>query len=1084
MAFDAGAVEASLTIDRTPFQRGLQQARKDADRFERDPISVRLDVDAARAGVRLADWRRLQEAKALAVGINVDTVGAGARMATWRNLQEARAINVPVVATADWAAATKAGDEVGRSASEASRSTLLSGMRTTTKLIAAGIVAGAPLIGAALIGSVGAGFVALAAVAQHNNEQIRASFEQLKTDVIDVGKDITSQSVPALDNALRTLDAEVRILGVQMRGAMAAANPQIAIVTTGLVNMADNAVPGVTAALRNGQPVAQGFANLLADLGLTGGEALTSLSAHAGTFGTVFTSTGSIVRSVIGAVTTVINDLASIWASNSAQMNAAIGGVARTVTGLADGAMPVLTLALRVVAGVVDALTTILGPFDGILGTVGATALVTWAALKGAGAVTGGITALAGGILNLGARMEGVSPRAANMSGKVAALAEGLAGPLGLAIAGATVALGLLAASQQKAAEKAQAHKSLVESVASALRESNNAIDENVRKTTAQQIQGDASYDTFRRVGVSLTELTDIALGNAGAYDAVNARLAGLIVNGSKTVDTGHGTARMFTAQGEAAQQAQGYLDLLRATYGDAAVKNRDLAAAIVSTQVTTDPLIRAFMNLANATGTAEQETNAFRAALDALIGRNLGAEQAALSFQQAVIGLSNSVRANGVTLDANTAAGVANRQAILNSLQAAVNHAQAVQQQTGDVNAAKEALRQNEQALRDNAIKVYGNRDAVDELLRSVGGLPGQYNSAEEQARQFARNTNTELQGIQDKNIKVTASGEWYDQFDFKTDAYLGYRTRAAGGPVYGPGTSTSDSIPTLLSNGEYVINAASTRAYYPLIEAINQNQLAKGGQPIPVKRLAVGGPVGLGYSPFTTDLGGAAQTWLNRRTASFGDRIAGVFRDMLAGAGGGDVSRWSSVILQALSMLGQPASWLPTVSRRMNQESGGNPTVVNTWDSNWRKGTPSVGLMQVIGPTYQRWAGPFRGTGPFLYGTSTNPLANTYAGLNYAIHRYGSLAALNRPGGYDNGGALEPGYTLTYNGTRHPENVRTRGQEDELVTRLVRIEAALSARPPVTVQQSFAGNQWEPEELAAASARHMTAALKELDG
>jgi SLT domain-containing protein len=113
--------------------------------------------------------------------------------------------------------------------------------------------------------------------------------------------------------------------------------------------------------------------------------------------------------------------------------------------------------------------------------------------------------------------------------------------------------------------------------------------------------------------------------------------------------------------------------------------------------------------------------------------------------------------------------------------------------------------------------------------------------------------------------------------------------------------------------------------------------------------------------------------------------------------------------------------------VLRRMNQESGGNPNIVNTWDSNWRAGTPSVGLMQVIGPTFRAYAGPYGSTGPFKYGVSVNPTANTYAGVNYAIHRYGSLAALNRAGGYDQGGWLPPGATLAVNATGKPEAVLT---------------------------------------------------------
>ncbi|MDQ1016696.1 transglycosylase SLT domain-containing protein [Streptomyces afghaniensis] len=122
--------------------------------------------------------------------------------------------------------------------------------------------------------------------------------------------------------------------------------------------------------------------------------------------------------------------------------------------------------------------------------------------------------------------------------------------------------------------------------------------------------------------------------------------------------------------------------------------------------------------------------------------------------------------------------------------------------------------------------------------------------------------------------------------------------------------------------------------------------------------------------------------------------------------GSGKG-VQRWAPVAAQALAMLGLPSSALSLVMHRIGVESGGNPTVVNKWDSNWKMGHPSVGLMQVIGPTFQRWAGPFRKTGPFLYGTSVNPLANIYAGLNYARNRYGGnwQKALSGNKGYATG-------------------------------------------------------------------------------
>jgi len=45
----------------------------------------------------------------------------------------------------------------------------------------------------------------------------------------------------------------------------------------------------------------------------------------------------------------------------------------------------------------------------------------------------------------------------------------------------------------------------------------------------------------------------------------------------------------------------------------------------------------------------------------------------------------------------------------------------------------------------------------------------------------------------------------------------------RAEGGDVAGEGSETSDSIPAMLSDGEYVVNARSTKLFRPLLSAIN---------------------------------------------------------------------------------------------------------------------------------------------------------------------------------------------------------------------------------------------------------------------
>lgn len=57
--------------------------------------------------------------------------------------------------------------------------------------------------------------------------------------------------------------------------------------------------------------------------------------------------------------------------------------------------------------------------------------------------------------------------------------------------------------------------------------------------------------------------------------------------------------------------------------------------------------------------------------------------------------------------------------------------------------------------------------------------------------------------------------------------------KKKATGGLITGPGTGTSDSIPAMLSNGEYVINAAAVqRLGTAYLDTINSPHYAEGGQ------------------------------------------------------------------------------------------------------------------------------------------------------------------------------------------------------------------------------------------------------------
>jgi hypothetical protein len=65
-----------------------------------------------------------------------------------------------------------------------------------------------------------------------------------------------------------------------------------------------------------------------------------------------------------------------------------------------------------------------------------------------------------------------------------------------------------------------------------------------------------------------------------------------------------------------------------------------------------------------------------------------------------------------------------------------------------------------------------------------------------------------------------------------------------ATGGYIMGPGSGISDSIPAMLSNGEFVVKASSVAKYgTPMLDAINKGHYAMGGYVVPTAKYADGG-------------------------------------------------------------------------------------------------------------------------------------------------------------------------------------------------------------------------------------------------
>ena len=154
-------------------------------------------------------------------------------------------------------------------------------------------------------------------------------------------------------------------------------------------------------------------------------------------------------------------------------------------------------------------------------------------------------------------------------------------------------------------------------------------------------------------------------------------------------------------------------------------------------------------------------------------------------------------------------------------------------------------------------------------------------------------------------------------------------WKHRATGGPVFGAGTSTSDSIPALLSDGEYVIKARSAkRIGYSNLDRANHTgnitrKYANGGR---VQKFASGGKAsGSGVMAGLT----IQLTGLSDLASATGNAIAG-WGNKFAGGWAG---LWSKIVgvtkistLQVGNLLGTPwaRTWTTARSTAMTALGG----------------------------------------------------------------------------------------------------------------------------------------------------------------
>lgn len=270
---------------------------------------------------------------------------------------------VKVQVEVDRQRAIKSGRDAGGLIARAMEQELKQNAGIISAVLAGVLAAGAP----AAIAGASALFVGIGAVAAAQNDEIRQSWKGLWTDIKTQTQADAAVLVPVFDRMAGAIGQSFQRMRPLLRDAFTEVGPQIDSMTDSLTKAAENALPGIVAAVRNAGPVIDGLGKLMENIGTGVGEFFQILSTHAPAAGSALSSLGDAFAELLPLLADLLGTGAEV-ASNVLPAITAAFSVVHTALNAVSGILPtVLTgfLAFRQVQG----LTRILGNWASSLAT-------------------------------------------------------------------------------------------------------------------------------------------------------------------------------------------------------------------------------------------------------------------------------------------------------------------------------------------------------------------------------------------------------------------------------------------------------------------------------------------------------------------------------------------------------------------------------------------------------------------------------------------------------------------------------------------------------------------------------------------
>lgn len=287
---------------------------------------------------------------------------------------------------------SQAFDKVGNSAERAGQKLDRFGSLAIKSMLgieAAGVAAGVAITGALAGAPLLFGGIAAAAVA--SNLEVKDSFKNLASEVksdvkslaeplagdfVDIANDLSVAWEQRFAPALRMAFTDPRTMG------------GVKALTTGVTQLASNALPGLLSLLVESEPAVEGLRSAMADTGTGFTEFARNISDSSESAGRIVAGFGRITSDALGDVGSLLGRLSDSVAPHMGQIEQLFDSTTDSALNLASNALPVLSSASGATLGVLNSVLGVLEPISGTLGTgLGLTLAAAggWRVLTGAG---------------------------------------------------------------------------------------------------------------------------------------------------------------------------------------------------------------------------------------------------------------------------------------------------------------------------------------------------------------------------------------------------------------------------------------------------------------------------------------------------------------------------------------------------------------------------------------------------------------------------------------------------------------------------------------------------------------------------